>query len=37
MGQAIGILAYAAAGAICVAELGGEMKNPGRDIPLTIV
>jgi APA family basic amino acid/polyamine antiporter len=37
MGQALGILAYAAAGGICVAELGGEMKNPGRDIPLTIV
>jgi APA family basic amino acid/polyamine antiporter len=34
---ALGLLAFASSGATCVAELGGEMKNPGRDIPLTII
>jgi len=34
---AIGLLAFASSGATCVAEMGGEMKNPGRDIPLTII
>ena len=35
--QAIGLLAFAAAGANSIAELGGEMKNPARDIPLAMI
>ena len=35
--MAVGLLSFATGGAQVVAELGGEMKNPGRDIPLTIV
>ncbi|REB08760.1 amino acid permease [Sporosarcina sp. BI001-red] len=33
---AVGLLAFATGGATSIAELGGEMKNPGRDIPITI-
>lgn len=35
--QAIGLLAFAAVGANSIAELGGEMKNPARDIPLAMI
>lgn len=35
--QAIGLVAFSSYGAIYVVELGGEMKNPSRDIPLGIV
>lgn len=35
--QAIGLVAFASYGAVAVVELGGEMKNPSRDIPLAIV
>jgi len=35
--QAVGIVAYASYGGVMVAELGGEMKNPSRDIPLGIL
>ena len=35
--QAIGLLAFASAGAVYIAELGGEMKNPARDIPIGLV
>lgn len=35
--MAVGLLSFATGGASVVAELGGEMKNPGRDIPLTII
>lgn len=35
--MAVGLLSFATGGAQVVAELGGEMKNPGRDIPLTII
>ncbi|TCP23774.1 amino acid/polyamine/organocation transporter (APC superfamily) [Scopulibacillus darangshiensis] len=34
---AVGLISFATGGAQVIAELGGEMKNPGRDIPLTIV
>lgn len=34
MMQAIGLVAFASYGAVLCAELGGEMKNPARDIPL---
>ncbi len=34
--QAIGILSFATNGASTVAELGGEMKNPHRDIPIAL-
>ena len=34
---AVGLLAFASSGSTVVAEMGGEMKNPGRDIPLTII
>ncbi|MDR3439984.1 APC family permease [Telmatospirillum sp.] len=36
MFQAIAILSFASAGGNIVAELGGEMKNPRRDIPLAV-
>ncbi|MCH6264328.1 APC family permease [Neobacillus citreus] len=35
--SAVALLSFATGGAQYVAELGGEMKNPGRDIPLTII
>lgn len=35
--MAVGLLSFATGGGQVVAELGGEMKNPGRDIPLTII
>ncbi|MFC4802271.1 APC family permease [Neobacillus sp. GCM10023253] len=35
--MAVGLLSFATGGAQVIAELGGEMKNPGRDIPLTII
>lgn len=34
---AVALLSFATGGAQVVAELGGEMKRPGRDIPLTII
>lgn len=34
---ATGLVSFATGGASIVAELGGEMKNPKRDIPLTII
>lgn len=34
---AVGLLAFATGGGQVIAELGGEMKNPSRDIPLTII
>lgn len=34
---AVALLSFATGGARVIAELGGEMKNPSRDIPLTIV
>ena len=34
---AVGLVSFATGGAQVVAELGGEMKNPKRDIPLVIV
>lgn len=35
--QAVGILAYSSYGAVTVAELGGEMKRPSRDLPIGLV
>ncbi len=35
--SATGILLFTTGGANMVAELGGEMKNPGRDIPISII
>ena len=35
--QAIGLVAFASYGAVLCAELGGEMKNPARDIPLGLI
>lgn len=35
--QAAALLTFATGGAVGVAELGHEMKNPGRDIPLAMV
>jgi basic amino acid/polyamine antiporter, APA family len=35
--QAIAILAYSSYGAVTIAELGGEMKRPSRDIPIGLV
>ena len=35
--QAIGVVAFASYGALYIVELGGEMKNPSRDIPLGII
>ncbi|VWC76263.1 amino acid permease [Burkholderia lata] len=35
--QAVGILAYSSYGAVTIAELGGEMKKPSRDIPIGLV
>ena len=34
---AVGLVSFATGGAQVVAELGGEMKNPKRDIPLVII
>jgi APA family basic amino acid/polyamine antiporter len=34
--QTIGILSFASAGANVAVELGGEMKNPRRDIPIAV-
>ncbi|GAA1248613.1 MULTISPECIES: APC family permease [Streptomyces] len=31
------LLTFASTGAVAVADLGGEMKRPGRDIPLSVV
>jgi len=35
--QAIGLVAFASYGGVFVAELGGEMKNPARDIPIGLI
>jgi len=35
--SATGLLLFTTFGAAMVSELGGEMKNPGRDIPITII
>lgn len=35
--QAVGLVAFASYGAVLCAELGGEMKNPARDIPLGLL
>ncbi|GAA0177182.1 APC family permease [Clostridium sediminicola] len=35
--QATALLTFATNGAIVVSELGGELKNPGRDIPVAIL
>lgn len=35
--SAAGLLIFTTFGAAMVSELGGEMKNPGRDIPITII
>lgn len=35
--QAVGLVAWASYGAVFVAELGGEMKNPARDIPIGLL
>ncbi|CAI9404025.1 putative amino acid permease YhdG [Pleomorphomonas sp. T1.2MG-36] len=35
--SAAGILLFTTGGAAMVGELGGEMKNPGRDIPIAII
>ncbi|MBF0747579.1 amino acid permease, partial [Gemella sp. 19428wG2_WT2a] len=34
---AIGLVGFATGGAQFVAELGGEMKNPRRDLPIVII
>jgi len=34
---ATALLTFATGGAVVIAEMGGEMKNPGRDIPLAII
>lgn len=34
---AVGLVSFATGGAQVVAELGGEMKNPKRDIPIVII
>lgn len=34
---ATALLTFATGGAVVIAELGGELKNPGRDIPLAII
>ena len=31
------LLTFACGGAVVIAEVGGEMKNPGRDIPIAII
>lgn len=35
--QAVGLVAYASFGAVTVAELGGEMKRPARDLPIGLL
>jgi len=35
--MATALLTFATAGAVVIAEMGGEMNNPGRDIPLAII
>ncbi|ALM83488.1 APC family permease [Bordetella sp. N] len=35
--QAIGLVAYSSFGAVTVAELGGEMKRPARDLPIGLI
>ena len=35
--SAAGLLLFTTGGAAMVSELGGEMKNPGRDIPIAII
>lgn len=35
--SATGLLMFTMIGASMVSELGGEMKNPGRDIPITVI
>jgi APA family basic amino acid/polyamine antiporter len=34
--RATALLTFATAGAVVIGEMGGEMKNPGRDIPIAI-
>jgi APA family basic amino acid/polyamine antiporter len=34
---ATALLTFACGGAVVIAEVGGEMKNPGRDIPIAII
>ncbi|MCS5423033.1 MULTISPECIES: APC family permease [Psychrilyobacter] len=35
--KATALLTFATSGAIVIGEMGGEMKNPGRDIPIAIL
>lgn len=35
--QAIGLVAYSSFGAVTIAELGGEMKRPQRDLPIGLI
>lgn len=35
--QAVGLVAYSSFGAVAIAELGGEMKRPARDLPIGLV
>jgi basic amino acid/polyamine antiporter, APA family len=35
--QAVGLVAYSSFGAVTVAELGGEMKRPARDLPIGLI
>ena len=34
---ATALLTFATSGAVVIAEMGGELKNPGRDIPIAII
>lgn len=34
---ATALLTFAAGGAVVIAEMGGELKNPGKDIPIAII
>ena len=34
---ATALLTFATSGAVVIAEMGGELKNPGRDIPVAII
>ncbi len=35
--QAVGVVAYSSFGAVTIAELGGEMKKPARDLPIGLI
>lgn len=35
--QAVGVVAYSSFGAVTIAELGGEMKRPARDLPIGLI